>query len=193
MALDIVRAPDGHVAGVVGVDLKGGDAHLFRAKTVIVATGGYVWASGCTINGPESTGEGHAMFIRQGLPMKDMEFFQTDFESARPYGTRSKEKDQIEIAFGPDLNGDDFMYAYNKKHEQYNKKYFSNPQLSAYPGAAFQGTVTTAIKEIVHGNGTTGAGSNNGILLAPADDYDPAARRLQVAQVFTRRVRRIVT
>jgi len=162
MVIDIVRAADGHVAGAVGIDLKSGDAHLFRAKTVIMATGGYHWASGITAGSPESTGQGQAIYMRHGLSLKDMEFFAVDFETIRPYGTMAKEKDQVEIAGFAAINANAGMFARNK-----SGKFFTEGLASSDVDNtdSFQAVIITAAKEIIHGNGTPGDGSNNGLYL----------------------------
>jgi len=165
MVVDILRAPDGSVAGCVGINLYTGEAHVFRAKTVVMATGGYVWNTGYTINGPELTGEGHAIFMRHGLAMKDMEFFHADLEAFRPYGSRMKARNELEPAMAAALNGESWDVLYNKRGENVAKGFFLDPKLSAYPGAAFLGAIITSAKEIMHGDGTPGDGSGNGIMM----------------------------
>ena len=63
-------------AGVVAYELATGEIHIFHAKAVIFATGGYgkVWKT--TSNAHTLTGDGMAIAYRRGLPLEDMEFYQ---------------------------------------------------------------------------------------------------------------------
>jgi succinate dehydrogenase / fumarate reductase flavoprotein subunit len=63
-------------AGVVAYELATGAIHVFHAKAVIFATGGYgkVWKT--TSNAHTLTGDGMAIAYRRGLPLEDMEFYQ---------------------------------------------------------------------------------------------------------------------
>jgi succinate dehydrogenase / fumarate reductase flavoprotein subunit len=67
---------DGKAAGVVGVELATGELHIFQAKSIIFATGGHGRIFEVTSNAYAYTGDGAAMFLRRGLPLEDMEFFQ---------------------------------------------------------------------------------------------------------------------
>ncbi len=67
---------DGHVAGVVAYELATGELHLFQAKAVIFATGGFGKVFKVTSNAHTLTGDGMAVVFRRGLPLEDMEFFQ---------------------------------------------------------------------------------------------------------------------
>ncbi len=74
--LDLLMSPDGRVAGVVAYEIDTGDLHVFHAKAVIFATGGFgrIWE--ITSNAHSLTGDGPAIVLRKGLPLEDMEFFQ---------------------------------------------------------------------------------------------------------------------
>jgi len=67
---------DGKAAGVTAVELATGELHIFRAKSVIFATGGHgrIWE--ITSNAYAYTGDGAAVCLRRGIPLEDMEFFQ---------------------------------------------------------------------------------------------------------------------
>lgn len=94
MALDLLLGPDGQAAGVVGVSMVDGSAHVFRGKAVVFATGGYTWVAGFngmkphTIAGPENTGDGLAILMRHGVAMRDMEEQPIDFVQWTPLGVR---------------------------------------------------------------------------------------------------------
>ena len=63
-------------AGVVAYELATGEIHIFRAKSVVFASGGYgkVWKT--TSNAHTLTGDGMGIVWRKGLPLEDMEFYQ---------------------------------------------------------------------------------------------------------------------
>src|SRR5437763_3260319 len=67
---------DGRCAGVVAYELASGQIHVFRAKAVLFATGGYGRVFKITSNAHTLTGDGMAICYRRGIPLQDMEFFQ---------------------------------------------------------------------------------------------------------------------
>jgi succinate dehydrogenase / fumarate reductase, flavoprotein subunit len=67
---------DGRVGGVVAYELATGELHVFRAKAVLFATGGYGKMFKVTSNAHTLTGDGMAVCYRRGIPLEDMEFFQ---------------------------------------------------------------------------------------------------------------------
>jgi len=67
---------DGRCQGVTAIEMRTGLMHLFKAKAVIVATGGAGWMFPFTTNGAIKTADGMAMAYRAGVPLKDMEFVQ---------------------------------------------------------------------------------------------------------------------
>jgi fumarate reductase flavoprotein subunit len=72
---DIV-AVDGTCQGVVALEMRTGRLRFFRAKAVIIATGGAGRIFPFTTNGAIKTGDGMALAYRIGVPLKDMEFVQ---------------------------------------------------------------------------------------------------------------------
>ena len=77
--LDIVLNEDSGepvAAGAVAYELATGEIHVFRAKSLVFATGGYgkVWKT--TSNAHTLTGDGMGIIWRNGLPLEDMEFYQ---------------------------------------------------------------------------------------------------------------------
>ncbi len=64
------------VAGVVSYELATGEIHVFRAKSVVFATGGAGKIFKTTSNAHTLTGDGMGIALRAGLPLEDMEFFQ---------------------------------------------------------------------------------------------------------------------
>jgi succinate dehydrogenase / fumarate reductase, flavoprotein subunit len=73
--LDLLQI-DGRTAGVVAYELATGEIHVFRAKSVLFATGGYGKIFKITSNAHTLTGDGMAVCYRRGVPLEDMEFFQ---------------------------------------------------------------------------------------------------------------------
>ena len=73
---DLLRADDGSTAGVVAYELATGELHVFRAKAVLFATGGYGRMFRVSSNAHALTGDGQAVVWRRGIPLEDMEFFQ---------------------------------------------------------------------------------------------------------------------
>ena len=63
-------------SGVVTYELATGELHIFRAKSVVFASGGFGKIFKTTSNAHTLTGDGPAMAFRRGIPLEDMEFFQ---------------------------------------------------------------------------------------------------------------------
>src|SRR5690554_2053365 len=63
-------------SGVVAYELATGELHVFQAKAVIFATGGFGKIYKTTSNAHTLTGDGVGIIWRKGLPLEDMEFFQ---------------------------------------------------------------------------------------------------------------------
>ena len=75
--LDLVMSEDGErTAGVVAYELATGEIHVFRAKSVVFATGGFGKVFKTTSNAHTLTGDGMGIIWRKGLPLEDMEFYQ---------------------------------------------------------------------------------------------------------------------
>jgi succinate dehydrogenase / fumarate reductase flavoprotein subunit len=66
----------GRVCGAFGYDRERGRFRLFRAKAVVLATGGIGRAFRITSNSWEYTGDGHALAYHAGAALQDMEFLQ---------------------------------------------------------------------------------------------------------------------
>ncbi|HEX8245199.1 MAG TPA: fumarate reductase/succinate dehydrogenase flavoprotein subunit [Longimicrobium sp.] len=66
----------GRVAGAFAYDRERGRFRVFRAKAVVLATGGIGRAFKITSNSWEYTGDGHALAYHAGADLMDMEFVQ---------------------------------------------------------------------------------------------------------------------
>src|SRR6188768_1172448 len=84
-ALDLIMGPDGSCQGVMAWKLDDGTLHRFRAKLVVLATGGYGRAYFSATSAHTCTGDGNGMVARAGLPLQDMEFVQ--FHPTGIYGS----------------------------------------------------------------------------------------------------------
>ncbi|GBC82195.1 Succinate dehydrogenase flavoprotein subunit [bacterium HR10] len=62
--------------GIVALSLADGELHVFHAKAVLFATGGFGRMYKVTSNARSLTGDGVAIALRRGIPLEDMEFFQ---------------------------------------------------------------------------------------------------------------------
>lgn len=67
---------DARVVGAFGYDRERGRFHVFRAKAVVLATGGIGRAYKITSNSWEYTGDGHSLAYHVGASLMDMEFVQ---------------------------------------------------------------------------------------------------------------------
>ncbi|MBA7646302.1 Succinate dehydrogenase flavoprotein subunit [subsurface metagenome] len=67
---------DNTVVGAVGIDLSDGEFKVVKAKSTILATGGYMCCYRYLTAGNASTGDGHAIAYRAGAKLMDMEFIQ---------------------------------------------------------------------------------------------------------------------
>ncbi len=84
-AIDLIMSEDGQCQGVVCWKLDDGTFHVFNAKTVVLATGGYGRAYFSATSAHTCTGDGGGMVARQGLALQDMEFVQ--FHPTGIYGS----------------------------------------------------------------------------------------------------------
>ena len=75
-AIDLIMSKDGACQGVVCWKLDDGTMHVFSAKMVVLATGGYGRAYFSATSAHTCTGDGGGMVARAGLPLQDMEFVQ---------------------------------------------------------------------------------------------------------------------
>ncbi len=76
---------NGVCVGATAFDLTDGSFHGFAAKVTLLATGGYGRIYSRSTNALINTGDGAALAIKAGVPLKDMEFVQ--FHPTTLYGT----------------------------------------------------------------------------------------------------------
>lgn len=70
--------------GCVAMEIATGEVHIFHAKAVVIATGGFGKMYHITSNAHSLTGDLDAIAWRRGIPLEDMEFFQ--FHPTGVYG-----------------------------------------------------------------------------------------------------------
>ncbi|MBV1686911.1 succinate dehydrogenase flavoprotein subunit [Novosphingobium sp. G106] len=74
-AIDLIMK-DGVCVGVIALCMDDGTIHRFKAKAVVLATGGYGRCYFTATSAHTCTGDGGGMVLRAGLPLQDMEFVQ---------------------------------------------------------------------------------------------------------------------
>ncbi len=72
----LIKDGDGRVAAAFGYDRERGKFRLFKAKAIVLATGGYGRAYKITSNSWEYTGDGHSLAYDAGADLVDMEYLQ---------------------------------------------------------------------------------------------------------------------
>ena len=71
-----IKIEDGVCKGVVAYEIATGDLHVFEARAVTFATGGFGKIFKVSSNAHSLTGDGPGMLYQKGIPLEDMEFYQ---------------------------------------------------------------------------------------------------------------------
>ena len=138
--------------GIVALSLRDGTAHVFRANSVIVAAGSYIWACGWngmrphTHGSADLTGEGLAFFLQAGLPMVDCEIQEHDLSQYTPLTMR----DTV-CALGSQTTS--WPWSYNNKGELFMQQYV-DAGIQSGQGNYMRAT----LKEINEGRGSEHGG-----------------------------------
>ena len=103
---------DGRCSGVICWDLMHGGVKLLTGRSVILATGGAGRLFRATTNAYACTGDGMAMALRAGLPLKDMEFMQFHPTTMYPSGILITEGCRGEGGYLINKEGERFMQRY---------------------------------------------------------------------------------
>jgi len=140
----------GKFRGILTIDRASGKFYFFKAKALIIATGGIGRIYKYATYSHTVTGDGLAMAYRAGIPLKDMEFIQWLPTTLVPYGIPATEA----------LRGHGAILL-NAKGERFMKKYA--PQKMEL---AARDIVTRAIlTEIGEGRGVDGPRGMKAVLL----------------------------
>ena len=99
-------------SGVVAYELATGDLHVFHAKSVVFATGGFGKIYKTTSNAHTLTGDGVGIIWRKGIPLEDMEFFQFHPTGLAGLGILLTEGARGEGASLRNASGERFMERY---------------------------------------------------------------------------------
>ena len=124
------------VLGLTALEQKTGKIYAIRTRAIILATGGYAriyWKR--TSNALSNTGDGIAVALRSGIPLKDMEFVQF-----HPTGLR---RSGILVTEGARGEGG---YLINKNGERFMKRYAPN-KMELAPRDMVARAIETEIKE----------------------------------------------
>jgi succinate dehydrogenase / fumarate reductase flavoprotein subunit len=113
--LDLVMTGTGKKAkpsGVVAYELATGDLHVFQAKSIVFATGGFGKIFKTTSNAHTLTGDGVGIIWRKGIPLEDMEFYQFHPTGLAGLGILLTEGARGEGAILRNASGERFMERY---------------------------------------------------------------------------------
>ena len=115
--LDLVMTPGkgkapARPSGVVAYELATGELHVFQAKSIIFATGGFGKIFKTTSNAHTLTGDGVGIIWRKGLPLEDMEFYQFHPTGLAGLGILLTEGARGEGAILRNASGERFMERY---------------------------------------------------------------------------------
>jgi succinate dehydrogenase/fumarate reductase flavoprotein subunit len=103
---------DDRCQGVIAWDLLNGGLKTIGAKTVVLATGGAGRLYTGTTNAYACTGDGMAMALRAGVPLKDMEMMQFHPTTLAPTGVLITEGCRGEGAYLLNSEGERFLKNY---------------------------------------------------------------------------------
>lgn len=144
MVTKLLLSREGNVAGAVCLDLSSGEIFAIQASAIVIATGG---AAGLWPAASErQRGDGHALALRAGAELVDMEFLQYHPTHAWwPYGVRGSVSESVRSEGGR---------LYNSENERFMERYDpENMEL------ATRDKISVAeFKEIREGRGTEHGG-----------------------------------
>ncbi|MFZ4078802.1 MAG: succinate dehydrogenase flavoprotein subunit [Microbacteriaceae bacterium] len=113
--LDLIMVGTGkkrQPAGVVAYELATGELHVFQAKSIVFATGGFGKIYKTTSNAHTLTGDGVGIIWRKGIPLEDMEFYQFHPTGLAGLGILLTEGARGEGAILRNASGERFMERY---------------------------------------------------------------------------------
>ena len=111
-ATSLVKDDHGRCAGLAAFEIRSGNFALFRAKAVIMASGGLGRVYEPTTNALICTGDGMALAYRAGAPLMDMEMVQYHPTTLKGKGLLITEAARGEGAYLLNSKGERFMEQY---------------------------------------------------------------------------------
>ncbi len=103
---------DNTAIGLTAIEMKTGEMQAFRAKSIIIASGGHERVYEFTTFSHSTTGDGMAMAYRAGAPLEDMEFVQFHPTGLVPSGVLITEGARGEGGYLINASGERFMKRY---------------------------------------------------------------------------------
>lgn len=110
--VEIIKNKLGHACGVVALEIATGKLEVIRAKTVLIATGGYGRIYKSNTNAMINTGDGIALAMKAGAKLADLEFVQFHPTGLKTSGLLISEGVRGEGAYLIGKDGKRFMHKY---------------------------------------------------------------------------------
>ncbi|MEN2999705.1 MAG: succinate dehydrogenase/fumarate reductase flavoprotein subunit [Acidilobaceae archaeon] len=107
-----IHVEDNEFRGLFAINPRDGEVYLFKSKAAVLATGGAGRLYSFTTYAHTVTGDGLAMALRAGLPLKDMEFIQFHPTGLVPSGILITEAARGEGGYLKNNKGERFMAKY---------------------------------------------------------------------------------
>ena len=112
MALDLLMDAEGHVLGVIALEMETGEVMILQGRATLFATGGAGRIFAASTNAFINTGDGLGMAARAGIPLEDMEFYQFHPTGVYGAGVLITEGVRGEGGYLLNKNGERFMERY---------------------------------------------------------------------------------
>ena len=110
--LEIIKNKLGQACGVIAMEIATGKLEVIRAKTVLMATGGYGRVYKANTNAMINTGDGIALAMKAGANLGDLEFVQFHPTGLKTSGILISEGVRGEGAYLIGKDGERFMHKY---------------------------------------------------------------------------------
>ncbi len=103
--------------GIICIDIKTGEILVINSKSTLIASGGYARLYGVSSNNQTNTGDMHALMLREGVPLQDMEFVQFHPTGLFPSGILIGEAARAYGGMMVNEKGERFMQRYDDRME----------------------------------------------------------------------------